>query len=241
MIIFKNECWALIPARSGSSLKNKNIKKLLGKPLIQFSIETAFKSKCFKKIIFSSDSQKYINIALKINKNLEIHKRSRKTSSSTASEFSVFYDYISKQKKYLPLYFAHLRPTNPIRNLTTIRDVLKKFYKVNKNFTSIRTIREMPNPAFRSFILKNEKIRSVFKNDFNMDKYWVPRQLFPKTYFGSCTIDIYKTKHILKNKSLFGKSVYGYVDKNITVDIDVLEDFKYAEYFLKNNKKVKIS
>ena len=57
---FLNECWALIPARSGSkTIKNKNIKLLNKKPLIYYSLETA-KSKYFKKIIFSSDSNKYL-------------------------------------------------------------------------------------------------------------------------------------------------------------------------------------
>ena len=39
---FVNEIWAFIPARAGSSLKDKNIKKLKGKPLIYYSIKTAF-------------------------------------------------------------------------------------------------------------------------------------------------------------------------------------------------------
>ena len=40
----KNEFWVLIPARSGSkSIKNKNIKKLCGKPLIAYSILAAKK------------------------------------------------------------------------------------------------------------------------------------------------------------------------------------------------------
>tara|TARA_B100001057_G_scaffold492224_1_gene584144 strand:- start:704 stop:1411 length:708 start_codon:yes stop_codon:yes gene_type:complete len=233
MIVFKNECWALIPARSGSSLKDKNIKKLMGKPLIHFSIDTALKSKCFKKIIFSSDSEKYINLALKKSKYLEIHKRGKATSSDTASEFSVFYDYIKKQKKYLPLYFAHLRPTNPLRNLKTVKKVVNKFYKINKMYTSIRTITEMENPTFRSCMLYNKRVGSVMKKDFNMEKYWIPRQFFPKTYFPSCTIDIYKTKNILKNKSLWGNRIYGYVEKDLVVDIDKKEDFDYAKYILK--------
>lgn len=233
-MIFKNECWAIIPARSGSSLKNKNIKKLIGKPLIHYSIEAAVKSNCFKKIIFSSDSDKYISLALKKNKKLIIHKRGKRISSNTASELSVFYDFIIKQKKYLPLYFAHLRPTNPIRNIDTIKKVVKIFYKVNKKFSSIRTITEMANPTFRSCILKNNKIYSVMNNKSDMRKYWIPRQFFPKTYFPSCTIDVYKTKNILESKCLWGKKIYGYVENNLTVDIDTLDDFKYAEYLLKN-------
>ena len=126
---FVNEIWAFIPARAGSSLKDKNIKKLKGKPLIYYSIKTAFESKCFDKVIFSSDSQKYIDIALSINKNLIIHKRNKKISTSTANEYVVFKDFIDKNKHNLPLYFAHLRPTNPIRNIQTIKKVVKKFKK----------------------------------------------------------------------------------------------------------------
>ena len=42
---FSNEIWAVIPARCGSkSLKNKNIKNFLGKPLLAHSIISAKKN-----------------------------------------------------------------------------------------------------------------------------------------------------------------------------------------------------
>ena len=51
---FKNEMWAIIPARSGSrGLKNKNIKKINGVHLIGYSILISQKIKEIKKIIFS--------------------------------------------------------------------------------------------------------------------------------------------------------------------------------------------
>ena len=63
---FSNEIWAVVPARSGSkSIKHKNIKKFDGKPLLAHSIIIAKRSKKISNIIFSSDSQKYINIAKK--------------------------------------------------------------------------------------------------------------------------------------------------------------------------------
>ena len=56
---FKNEFWALIPARSKSKgLKHKNIKKIAGKHLID-SLITAAKCKKIKKVIFSSDQKIY--------------------------------------------------------------------------------------------------------------------------------------------------------------------------------------
>ena len=58
------EALGLIPARSGSKgLKNKNIQKLLGKPLIEYTINSAKKSRYLNKIIISTDSKKIAKIA----------------------------------------------------------------------------------------------------------------------------------------------------------------------------------
>ena len=53
----------IIPARKGSKgIKNKNLKKLGGKPLIQHTIEEALKSK-INKIVVSTNNTK-INLVL---------------------------------------------------------------------------------------------------------------------------------------------------------------------------------
>ena len=57
---------AIIPARSGSkSLVDKNIKKLSGHPLIAYSIVAAKMSKLIDRVVVSTNSQKYANIAEK--------------------------------------------------------------------------------------------------------------------------------------------------------------------------------
>jgi len=49
---------AIIPARAGSKrIPKKNIKKFCGKPMIFYSIKNAIESKCFKKIIVSTDDE----------------------------------------------------------------------------------------------------------------------------------------------------------------------------------------
>ena len=56
----------LIPARAGSKrIKNKNTKSLYGKPLIEYSIDLAKKSKIFNEIFISTDSSRVIEIAKK--------------------------------------------------------------------------------------------------------------------------------------------------------------------------------
>ena len=59
---------AIIPARSGSKrIKNKNIIKIFGKPMIAWTIIAAKKSKLFDKVLVSTDSNKIAKIAKKYN------------------------------------------------------------------------------------------------------------------------------------------------------------------------------
>ena len=62
----KKKIIALIPARSGSQrIKNKNIIKIFNHPLIAHSINEAKKTRLFEKIVVSTDSRIYAEIAKK--------------------------------------------------------------------------------------------------------------------------------------------------------------------------------
>ena len=55
---------AVIPARSGSKgLKNKNIRLLDGKPLMAYTIEAARETGIFERVMVSTDSPEYAEIA----------------------------------------------------------------------------------------------------------------------------------------------------------------------------------
>ena len=54
----------VIPARGGSKrIHKKNIKKFCGIPIIVWSIKQAIESKCFDKIIVSTDNVEIANLA----------------------------------------------------------------------------------------------------------------------------------------------------------------------------------
>ncbi len=55
---------AVIPARGGSKrIPRKNIKMFCGKPIIAWSIEAAIESRCFDKIIVSTDDEEIAAVA----------------------------------------------------------------------------------------------------------------------------------------------------------------------------------
>ena len=56
---------AIVPARMGSKgLAGKNIKNLLGKPMIAYTIEIAKKSKYISDVIISTDDKQIADIAI---------------------------------------------------------------------------------------------------------------------------------------------------------------------------------
>ena len=62
----KQKVYAVIPARSGSKgVPNKNIMNLEGYPLIAHSIVIAIKCKLIDRVIVSTDSEEYADIARK--------------------------------------------------------------------------------------------------------------------------------------------------------------------------------
>ena len=97
--MFKNKnVLAIIPARSGNkSIKNKNIRKFKGKPLIYHSIEYAKKSKLVDEIVVTTDSQKYLNLIKKYKLNFSI-KRSKRLSGDYVQDFPVIKDAFLKVK-----------------------------------------------------------------------------------------------------------------------------------------------
>jgi len=93
---------AIIPAKSYSSrLPNKNIKNLFGKPIIYYAINKALKSKCFKKVFVSTDSEKIRNLSIKLG--ADKHElRSSKFAKDETTLLDLF-SYESKRiKKIYP-------------------------------------------------------------------------------------------------------------------------------------------
>jgi CMP-N,N'-diacetyllegionaminic acid synthase len=227
-----NKIWAIIPARSGSkSLKNKNIKIFLGKPLIAHSIISAKKNNLIDKVIFSSDSNKYISIAKKYKCDY-YHKRSAKNSRDKSTDYDVFKEIVTffiNKKVSLPKLFIHLRPTCPIRKNTTITKAIQIFKKKHKSYSSLKSVSFNSHNSLKDYFIRKNQLFSINKKiNSDIDKVNIPRNNLEKTFIGNNVVDIYKTENILK-KNLLGNKVYPFLTDEISFDIDSQKDFKIAE------------
>ena len=85
----QKETIAIITARSGSKrIKNKNILKFFGKPMIAYSIIAAKNSRLFKKIYICTDSKKIKDISKKYGATF-LSYRNKKLSDDYTGTYEV--------------------------------------------------------------------------------------------------------------------------------------------------------
>jgi len=225
-----------ICARGNSQgLKNKNIKKINGKPLIWYTIEHAKKSNIFNEILVSSDSKKILEISKTCGiKN--ILRRPRKFSSNKAGKLDAIKHALLELEKIKNKKFdviVDLDVTSHLRKVSDILDALKLFKKKNATVVTSGSVSKK-SPYFNQVIKRpNSSIELVKKKNL-----FLRRQDVPLTFDLNASIYVYSRNHILRSNSIFSRKTYLYLmPENRSVDIDNLDDFKYVEYLLKLKKK----
>ena len=126
----------IIPARSGSKrIKNKNVKKFFNKPIIGYSISAAKKSKCFDKIIISTESKKIAKIGRKLGAEVPF-LRDKTFATDKASLRSAIKNTLEKFIKNFgkPKYVCWITATCPLIKISDIRQGMKNIKKKNIKF-----------------------------------------------------------------------------------------------------------
>ena len=153
--MYKNKkILALVPARSGSKgIKNKNIRKINGKPLIQYTLDFINKLKFIDLKIVSSDSLKILKLAKK-NNFIGI-KRPKTLSGDKVSDFTVIKSVLNNSEvvKSKCDYIIYLQPTSPMRRNKELTYALKKM--INEKLHSAWSISKI------------DKKKSPIKNTYN--------------------------------------------------------------------------
>ena len=220
----------LIPARKGSSLKNKNIRSYKDEPLIFHTIKTALKSDLINKIVISTDSNQYKNLCKKKFKTkIEIpFLRPKFLSGPHSKDYEWIKHslvFLKKKQNYVPDIIVHLRPTTPNRSIKIIDLAIKFFIKNYRTASSLRSASQFSQPPEKMFKIKNGFFKGYFPKRKEREYYNLPRQKFSKTYLPNGYIDILKPKVIFDLGLLHGNKILPFITDQ-TNDIDELDDFK---------------
>ncbi len=138
----------IIPARSGSTrVKNKNLKKLGGKPLLHYKIKQCLKVKS-GEVLVSTNCSKIARFAQNCGAKVPF-LREKKYATSKASTTSVVLEVLRQLKVRnieIPGYIGVLPPTNPFLKTESIEIALKKLIKAKKinSILAITPIKDHP-------------------------------------------------------------------------------------------------
>lgn len=226
---------AIIPSRSGSKgVPGKNIKNILGRPLMAYSIKAALHSKLIDRVIVSTDSPEYAEIA--INYGAEVpFLRPKEISQDNSTDLDFFkhaIEWMRANEGYIPEYFVHLRPTTPMRDPIIIDNAIDQL--MNSNFTSLRSVHKMSESAYKAFEIKGDILSRIFDQGTDLDESNFSRQSYPTTYDANGYVDVVRSQLIIEENLLHGNRVLPFLTE-ATNEIDEKGDIDKVQYLLERN------
>ncbi len=223
----------IIPARGGSKgIPKKNIKLLGGKPLLEYTAKAASASKLISRVILSSDDIEIIEVAKNIG--LEVpFIRPEKLSQDDTPSLSVIkhaLEFFETKNEFFDA-ICLLQVTSPFREEDLIDRAIQKFE--SEDLDSLISVREVPTDFNPHWVFETDS-KDHLKIATGDEKIISRRQELPKAFHRDGAIYITRTDVILKQNSLYGKSI-GYIESenDFYVNIDTAKDWIEAEKIIK--------
>jgi CMP-N-acetylneuraminic acid synthetase len=223
------KCLAIIPARGGSKgLPRKNIKPLLGKPLVAWTIEQAKKSKYIDRIVVSTEDMEIAEIAKEYG--AEIIERPEELAKDESPTIDAIFHALEvlKAENYNLDIIILLQPTSPLRKAEDIDNAMELFF--NSVCEAVVSVCEVEHSPYWSFKIEDNYLKLFFG-----DKYWkMRRQDLPKVYVPNGAIYISTPENLRKYKSFYCFKTIPYImPPERSVDIDKEIDFMLAELLMR--------
>jgi CMP-N,N'-diacetyllegionaminic acid synthase len=228
---------ALIPARSGSKgLPGKNIMNFAGKPLIEWTISAAKSVHYLDDIIVSTDSSKIADISKDAGA-LVPFLRPDELAKSESSMVDVikhaWTNHLTSDGKNFDLIVL-LQPTSPLRESSHIIAAIEKYFDSSKSEKD--TLASVYQVDQKNGWLMESNIETGYINFcFDLSLNNPQRQKLKPFYLPNGGIYILRGKEI--DSGIYHDNTIPFImDKEVSDDIDSIEDFKEAEnkFRLKN-------
>jgi CMP-N,N'-diacetyllegionaminic acid synthase len=223
----------IIPARGGSKgVPRKNIKLLNGKPLIAYTIEQVLKSH-LKDFIVSTEDKEIARISEGLGAIVPF-LRTQSLAEDSSSSIDVVLDCLTKYEEFQKCKYDAvmlLQPTTPFRSYFLINECLNEF--TIKDYDSLISVKQIPkeyNPHW-AFEKKEDGYLMIATGEKEIIKR---RQELPNAFYRDGSIYLVSREVILNSKSFYGKKLGFVENKERSINIDTIEDWKIAEDYVKN-------
>lgn len=222
---------AWIFARGGSKgLPKKNIKLLMGKPLIGWSIEQARSSGCFDRIMVSTDDSEIAEIAESFGAEVPFMRPAR-LAEDTSPEWLAWQHAAEWQRHNLPDVkgFVSIPPTAPLRHTD---DISSAIHQKNSDLNLDLVLGITPSqhhPSFNMVVKNGSRIGLMAPNAEAIHR----RQDTEAAYNITTVVYVTTVKHIMSSSNVMDGEIGAIViPGERAVDIDTPLDFEWIEFLM---------
>jgi CMP-N,N'-diacetyllegionaminic acid synthase len=221
-----------ICARGGSKgIKNKNMRLLLGKPLIAYTIEYFKKWGKADRIVCSTDSERIADVARQDGAEIPC-MRPKELATDNTFKLHVLQHIVKfceQQENTKYDIIVDLDPTAPLRKQNFLEEAFKKFVENGAN-NLYSVCRARKNPYFNMVELDKKGYAHLCKKS-NV----VCRQDATTVYEMNASIYIYNRDFLLRTNTLHSDKTIIYEMPDVaSIDIDNEIDFLFVEFLLEN-------
>ena len=225
------EVLALVTARGGSKgIPRKNIIPFLGRPLIDWTINSARASKTITRIVVTTDDEE-IAAASRLAGAETPFMRPKELAQDTTLDHPVFVHaltWLADHEGYTPEIVVHLRPTTPLRPNGMIDEGVGLLAS-NPTADAVRSVCIPLNNPFKMWTLGEEFMQPLFESGIP-EQYNQPRQNLPVAYWQTGTVDVTRPNTVLQLGSMTGRRILPLImDTKLAVDIDDESSLRFAE------------
>ena len=224
--------FAIIPARGGSkSITDKNIVSLAGHPLIAYSIAAAKLTVGISRIIVSTDSERYAEIARSYGAEVPFLRPSELASDNATDIGFMLHamKWFDQNEQKKPELWVHLRPTTPLREPKHIQEAIN-LIRSTPDATSLRSAYPCASSPYKWFRHNKEGyFHSIISEDTDLDKLNFPRQHYPKVFVPDGYVDIVRHSFVTETQTLHGNKVVGFISP-VCTEIDSKEELRRLEF-----------
>lgn len=225
---------ATICARGGSQgLPGKNIKKLCGKPLINYTIEQALACPEIDFVYISTDDQKIADVAKQAGAIVPFI-RPKSLATNSAAKLPVIKHLIEwiEESGIEVDVIVDLDPTSPLRD---VNDISRSIEKLDMAESVITGYQSDKNPYFNMVEYTNESKPFVEISKRSLTDI-IRRQEASMVYSMNASVYVWKRKSF--SESLWSGKVALYeMPRERSIDIDSPIDFKLVELLM--SEKIK--
>jgi N-acylneuraminate cytidylyltransferase len=230
-----DECWAIIPARGGSSgVKGKNIKILGDKPLIGHAINALQEANVFEKVLVTSDSNEILSVAEDFGADVYLRSNPDESNSFTMPDVPVMSYLKSVPSKLRPKFCLMVQCTAPFVTSESYQRAYNKLLK--KEHATIFAAH-----VAHSFLWQREL-------EDNPDSKWLPinhpfservgrqfsrvRQINETGAFYGFSVNAF----LATGHRFFSEAFPVLIEGDELIDINDMHDWEFAEYKILNKR-----